>query len=338
VQALLLILSGVLLLYIGAEFLVKGASSLAAALGVSSLLIGLTVVAFGTSMPEFIVSLNATLEGKGDIAVGNVVGSNIFNIAFILGISALFCPLKVKVQLVKFDVPVMILVSLMAFFFLKNGIIDRTEGGVFFLLIVAYTLLNIHFGRREKETGELKDALKGQKSRPNPFRQLFLVVSGLILLVIGAKALVNGSVSLARNLGISEAVIALTIVGAGTSLPELATSVIAALKKRTGHCHRKHCRFEYFQHPLHTGAVFYFGSRKISGNRDFGSLFYAWHFNSFLAAYVVKIFNKPQRGTSFFRNLCGVYLFSYKEINSPLKNLSRSFFPSAEWPGILLLK
>ena len=228
----LLILLGFVLLYYGAEFLVKGASSLAASLGVPPLVIGLTVVAFGTSMPELLVSVSAGVSGKGDIAIGNVVGSNIFNIALILGLAAIFNPLKVKMQLIKFDVPVMIVASLGLLWILRDKVIDRAEGILLFVLFLGYIGYTVYMALRTKQTsGEYEEEFSAEKSIKGFIVQGAMIVGGLGLLVGGSKALVMGAVDLAKLFGVSEAVIGLTIVAAGTSLPELATSVIAACKK-----------------------------------------------------------------------------------------------------------
>lgn len=228
----LLILLGFVLLYYGAEFLVKGASSLAASLGVPPLVIGLTVVAFGTSMPELLVSLSAGLSGKGDIAIGNAVGSNIFNIALILGLAAVFNPLKVKMQLIKFDVPVMIVASVGLLWILRDKVIDRAEGILLFALFLGYIGYTLYMALRTKQSSEeYEEEFSADKSVKGFIIQGIMIVGGLGLLVGGSKALVMGAVDLAKLFGVSEAIIGLTIVAAGTSLPELATSVIAACKK-----------------------------------------------------------------------------------------------------------
>lgn len=235
----ILLLAGLAMLYYGAEFLVKGSSHLAFKLGVTPLLIGLTIVACGTSMPELIVSLDAASTGKGDIAVGNVVGSNICNIALILGLASLIAPLKVKSQLIKFDAPVMILTTLLCCAFLSNGIIGRTEAASMFILFIAYNLVNIKIARTQNlkaqdvtEEGEIdfKDT-KSLISRSIGL-QLTYIAGGLLILVGGSKCLVYSATEIARWMGVSEAVIGLTIVAIGTSLPELATSVVAAIKKQ----------------------------------------------------------------------------------------------------------
>lgn len=225
---------GLVLLIVGAEVLVRGASRLAAAAGISPLVIGLTVVAFGTSSPELAVSLQSALSGQADIALGNVVGSNIFNVLFILGISALILPLVVAQQLVRLDVPLMIGVSVLVLVFALDGRIVRWEGALLFAGIIAYTAFLIRQSR--KETPEVKEEYAheyGDKRKRGAgawLLNIVFVVGGLALLVLGSRWLVDGAVVIARLFGVSELIIGLTIIAAGTSLPEVATSVIAALR------------------------------------------------------------------------------------------------------------
>ena len=212
----------------------RGASRLAAYVGIPPLIIGLTVVAYGTSSPEMAVSVKSGLQGNADIAVGNVVGSNIFNVMFILGISAMITPLLVSRQLIKLDVPLMILVSILAFLFGMNGVISRSEGVILFLGILLYTIFLIFLSRKERivsgDEFTREYGYKGRKPLVQWLFNLLLIVVGLIMLVYGAQLLVDGSISLARIMGVSDIVIGLTIVAAGTSLPEVATSVIASFK------------------------------------------------------------------------------------------------------------
>jgi cation:H+ antiporter len=225
---------GLVLLVVGAEALVRGASRLALAFGISPLVIGLTVVAFGTSAPELAVSVTSSLAGSADVAVGNVVGSNIFNVLFILGVSALIVPLVVAQQLVRLDVPLMIVASLLVVLFGRGGEVSRVEGLVLFAGIVAYTGFLIRQSRRETRpvTAEYAEAFGdgASKSRWHWLIDLALVVGGLLLLVLGARWLVAGAVAFARMFGVSELIIGLTIVAAGTSLPEVATSIVAAIR------------------------------------------------------------------------------------------------------------
>ena len=226
-QNLLLIAGGFVVLVLGAEWLVRGASRLAAAAGVPSLVIGLTVVAFGTSAPELAVSVSSALAGSADIALGNVVGSNIFNVLFILGLSALAAPLIVSTQIVRIDVPIMIAASLLVWVLALDHSIGRIEGAVMFLLIVAYTVLQVREGRKSgADEGAVAD---GENAPPIPPNVGF-IIAGLVLLVGGSRVLLDGATGLARDMGVSELLIGLTIVAAGTSLPELATSVLAAMR------------------------------------------------------------------------------------------------------------
>jgi cation:H+ antiporter len=229
-DAVLQILIGLVTLLVGAEALVRGASKLAAAAGISSLVIGLTVVAFGTSSPELAVSMIASLHGQADIAIGNVVGSNIFNVLLILGASAIVVPLAVSSQLVRLDVPMMILASCLLPVVALDGRLSRFEGVAFLLMAAAYTLVLIRLGRREGHAHVAPEAEGGQRPHRALGLQVLLVLGGLALLVLGSRWLVSGAVSVATALGVSELVVGLTIVAAGTSLPELATSVVAAFR------------------------------------------------------------------------------------------------------------
>ncbi len=227
----LLAFAGLGFLVLGAELLVRGASALARAVGLPSLIIGLTIVAFGTSAPEFAVSLKASLGGQTDIAVGNVVGSNTFNVLFILGISALIVPLTVSSQLVRLDVPVMIGVSVLTWILAADGVVSRWDGMLLLAGIMAYTSLLIRLGKKQ----QIPSVQPGPEEIAKPRRgrllvPLVLVLLGLVLLVLGARWLVQGAVELARLLGVSELIIGLTIVAGGTSLPELATSVVAGIR------------------------------------------------------------------------------------------------------------
>lgn len=227
---LLYLFGGVVLLYAGAESLVKGAASTAARLGLTPLVIGLTVVAFGTSTPELVVSVGAALQGQGAIAIGNVVGSNISNIALILALAALVSPPRVQSQVIRVDVPIVIVTSLIMAGILWNGLVGRLEGALLFTGMILYIVISLWTAQREKEPvlQEYEDAA------PRRTRSLFvdvvLILVGLILLVLGARAMVTGAVAIAEDLGISQTVIGLTIVAVGTSLPELATSLLAAAR------------------------------------------------------------------------------------------------------------
>lgn len=227
------IVLALVLLFVGAEGLVRGSTALALRAGLSPLIVGLTIVAFGTSSPELVVSLKAGLSQQGDIAVGNVVGSNIFNIAVILGITALVCPIPVHRQIIKVDAPIALGATLLLVFLLLDQALGRVEGGLLTLGIIVYTWMNLVLARKE---GALTIAAPGEPSAPISSRHwatdLAYILGGLVVLVVGSRLLVEHSVNLATDFGISEAVIGLTIVAAGTSMPELATSLVAAVRKQ----------------------------------------------------------------------------------------------------------
>lgn len=228
-------LLGLVILVVGAELLVRGASRLALSFGISPLVVGLTVVAFGTSSPELAVSVQSAYTGQADIALGNAVGSNIFNVLFILGLSALIVPLIVNQQLVRQEVPIMIGVSLLLLVLGFDGTVSRSDGALFLVLLVAYTVVLI---RQSRAAGGA--AASAQPAEIGSIRssawdrhwsvQLALIVVGLLLLVQGSNWLVDAAVTVARHLGVSELVVGLTIVAAGTSLPEVATSVMASIR------------------------------------------------------------------------------------------------------------
>jgi len=225
VSSLLLFFGGLALLVLGGELLVSGAARLAATFGVSPLVIGLTVVAFGTSAPELAVSLLASWRGQPGLALGNVVGSNIFNVLLILGVSALLTPLVVAVQLVRIEVPLMIAASLAVPLLALDGSIGRLDGLALFGAGVAYTVLAVRASRAEASAREDAEPPAGGAAP-----SLALVVVGLALLVLGARWLVAAAEVAARAFGVSDLVIGLTVVAAGTSLPEAAASIAAALK------------------------------------------------------------------------------------------------------------
>jgi cation:H+ antiporter len=229
---------GLVALVVGAELLVRGASKLALSFGISSLVVGLTVVAFGTSAPEMAVSVQSSWSGRVDIALGNVVGSNIFNVLVILGLSALVTPLVVHQQVIRQEVPVMIGVSLLLWALALDGGISRWEGILLAALVVGYTVLLIRQSRRETAAVQAEVEAEYQEAFDGPPRgwdshwgaQALLILAGLALLVAGAQWLVEAAVGFARQFGVSELIIGLTIVAAGTSLPEVATSVMAAIR------------------------------------------------------------------------------------------------------------
>lgn len=230
----MLLVAGLVVLVIGAETLVRGASRLALRFGISPLVIGLTVVAFGTSSPELAVSVRSGLSGQADLALGNVVGSNIFNVLAVLGVTALIAPLVVQQQLVRFEVPLVVGLSVLVLVMAMDGRIGFFDGLLLASGLVAYTVLVIRQSRREGSAvqaeyeQEFGSGSAGWLGRLPV--QIAFVLGGLGLLVLGASWLVDGAVAIARALEISEVVIGLTIVAAGTSFPELATSIVAAFR------------------------------------------------------------------------------------------------------------
>ena len=229
------LIAGLILLVAGAEVLVRGAAKLAAQFGIPPLIIGLTVVAFGTSAPETAVSVQAALDGKGDLAIGNVVGSNIANVLFILGLTALIAPLVVSRQLIRLDVPIMIGASLLTFALAWDGSLGKLDGLLLFGGILVYTAFLIVSARRDKSANAddefTKEFALDEPAKPYAWLlNAVLIVIGLVLLISGSNFLVEGAVSLARALGLSELVIGLTVIAVGTSMPELATSLMAVYR------------------------------------------------------------------------------------------------------------
>jgi cation:H+ antiporter len=227
---LALFVAGFVLLILGADWLVRGASRIAAALGVTPLIIGLTVVAYGTSAPELAVGIKSAWSGQSDLALGNAVGSNVFNVLFILGVSATVAPLVVSSQLVRLDVPILIVVSTLTFGLAADGAIGRGDAVLLTSLAIAYTVFQVRQSRGEAGFGRLDDNEAEVPARRTGVTNLGLIAAGLLLLVVGSRWLVAGAVSLAQTLGVSELVIGLTIVAAGTGLPEVATSIVAAAR------------------------------------------------------------------------------------------------------------
>lgn len=232
------VLLGLALLYYGAEWLVKGSSELALKAGISPLVVGLTVVAFGTSAPELLVSVSANLKSppQGDFALGNVVGSNVCNLALVLGLAALISPLKIPGQVLKREMPILLVVTVVFLVMLWDGTVSRLEGVLLVVGIISYTVTSIVASRRggkvEIDVEDLQEELELVKNAGSGLvvKALLLIVVGLAALVFGADRLVFGGGNLAAAWGVPQAVIALTLVAFGTSLPEVATTVVAALK------------------------------------------------------------------------------------------------------------
>lgn len=226
---LLALIVGVLVLGYGADMFVSGASKIARRFGIPAVVIGLTVVAFGTSAPEMAVNIMAAVQGNSGIAYGNVVGSNIFNVLVILGVCAAIQPLVVGSQLIKIDIPLMAVGAAILWWFSQDGALGRIEALVLFTLLVGYLALQVKLSLSERQATKNEFSQEYNEGGPVLKNVVFLLI-GLALLVVGARMFVYGAVELARLWGVSEQVIALTIVSAGTSLPEVATSVAATLK------------------------------------------------------------------------------------------------------------
>ncbi len=234
-ESVWLIISGLVLLLAGGEWLVRGASRLASALGVPPIVIGLSVVAFGTSAPELAVSILSAYRGQPDIAVGNVVGSNIVNILLILGLSAVVAPLMVGVRVIKIEVPIMVGTAALFILLGYDGNLSRWDGVILVALFFAYVAWMVRSARSEPELAEELSEEVEQIAKPITTRWEYLklvafIVAGIGGLTLGSDWLIKGSVAVARSIGVSELIIGLTIVAIGTSLPELATSVIASLR------------------------------------------------------------------------------------------------------------
>ena len=232
---LLWLASGLVALYLGAEWLVNGASSLALRYGFSPLVVGLTVVAFGTSAPELFVSIGFNAGGFPDMALGNVIGSNICNIGLVLGMSAFICALHVKSALLVRDLPILLVSTVIFSVMLWNGVIGRTEGILLILGIFAYTIFQLILAKKEKDPevlAEFAGELDPTEAKQSPlWRLVVAILGGLVALYFGAQWLERGGVSLALRFGVPEAVISLTLIAFSTSVPELATSIVASLKK-----------------------------------------------------------------------------------------------------------
>ena len=232
-SVVLMFAGGLVGLVLGAGWLVRGAAKLALSFGISPLVVGLTVVAFGTSAPELAVSAGAVLDGKVDIAIGNVVGSNILNVLFILGASALIAPLIVNVQLIRQEVPIMIAVTLVLVLMMLDGVLAFWESALLLTAMVVYTVFLVVQSRRQGASAdaEFDDEVDMSSTWDRHWTmQLALIGAGLVALVVGSHFLVEAAVTTAKQFGVSDVVIALTIVALGTSLPEVATSITAAIK------------------------------------------------------------------------------------------------------------
>ena len=226
---------GLVALYFGAEWLVGGAAKLAVRFGISPLVVGLTVVAFGTSAPELFVSIGFNSSGYPDMSLGNVIGSNICNIGLVLGVSAFICALHVKSELLIRDLPVLLVATITFCWMLSNGMISRIEGGILFVAVLGYTVYQLSLAKSVKDPevhSEFEEEFNPEEAKQAAVWVLVvLILAGLVGLYFGADWLERGGVSLAKRLGIPEAVISLTLIAFSTSVPELATSIVASLKR-----------------------------------------------------------------------------------------------------------
>ncbi|RFN59956.1 calcium/sodium antiporter [Marixanthomonas ophiurae] len=230
--SILFVFLGLLLLVVGGEFLVRSSVALSFKLRLSKMVIGLTVVSFATSAPELLVSIEAALSGFSDISLGNVIGSNIANIGLVLGITAFISPLAIDKDFYKFNWPVMMFLSIALYFLLKSGNgLNRMEGVVFLILLVLYLYLLINRARKQKKSKPVDDGIDDGLSKTSNFKIIIWLVLGGLGLWGGSELLVTGAVDMATALGVTERVIAVTMIAIGTSVPELAASVIAAIKK-----------------------------------------------------------------------------------------------------------
>lgn len=232
-EIVLYLAGGLILLFVGAEGLIRGSSNLAIKMGITPLVVGLTVVAFGTSTPELVVSLKAALIGNSSISLGNVVGSNIANIALILGVAALIRPLDVHAKVIMREIPIMIGISVLLLLLLIDGELGFFDGLVFVFGILIYTVVNVMMARKEKNSEVDTEFKEGLKSKLGIPVSIFLMFAGLGFLIFGANLFVQSAVAIAKIFNVSDAIIGLTIVAVGTSLPELITSIVAAYKKES---------------------------------------------------------------------------------------------------------
>ncbi len=228
-----LLIGGSIALFAGADFLIRGSSSLALRFGISPLVVGLTIVAFATSSPELLVSINAALNNNTGITLGNVIGSNICNIGLILGISAIITPLTVQLQIVRREIPIMIFATILLFVFLIGGSVSRVEGLIMLSGMFAYILFSYKSALHSKDE-KTKEVFHKEvnKKQTKLWLSIILMIMGLALLAGGSELFVSGSVKFAKTLGVNDVVIGLTLVAFGTSIPELITSIVASLKKQ----------------------------------------------------------------------------------------------------------
>ena len=229
----ILLILGLVVLVVGGDFLVKGASGIALKLNVEPMIVGLTVVSIGTSAPELIVSLNSAFSGQADIALGNVVGSNIANLGLVLGLTAMVFPIAVGSKVLKMDWPILVMFSGLVYYFGYDNYLTRFEGGILVILLISYIYLLLKRGKTNPLDAEVDDLDVNSANKSNGILALFVLL-GMVALYFGAEWFLKGAVNLGKNtFGLSEKVIGVTIVAFGTSAPELAASIIAAYRKET---------------------------------------------------------------------------------------------------------
>lgn len=221
---------GLIVLIVAGEFLVKGAVGIALKFNISTLVIGMTIVAFGTSAPELLVSVKAAIEGHPEISIGNVIGSNIANLALVLGLTTIVLPINVQRSTIRLDWPIMMLATIAFSLFIINGIIDWWEGVLYIVALIAFNFFMI---KNSANSVEINDDVEQVNSNKNFLKNILFVIIGVIGLAFGANWLLDGAVQIALNFGVSEYIIGATIVAFGTSVPELVTSLVAAFKKQT---------------------------------------------------------------------------------------------------------
>jgi cation:H+ antiporter len=226
-------LAGLGALVVGAEVMVRGAASAAARLGISPIVVGLTVVSIGTSMPELAVGVVAAVEGSGALAVGNIAGTNVVNLLFVLGLSALILPLAIEMRTLRFELPVMAAAAVLVWVLAANGVLSRVDGAILMVGAIGYTYAVVRASRREtrEATAEFADAYPaGKTAGPRTAVDIGMTLGGIAIVVVGAEWLVDAAVGLAREFGVSDALIGLTVVAIGTSAPELVTTVISTVR------------------------------------------------------------------------------------------------------------
>ncbi len=232
-EVFIFLFSGLAALFLGAEGLIRGSSALALRVGISPLVVGLTVVAFGTSSPELVVNLKAAFIGNSSISLGNVIGSNIANIALILGISSLIRPLDVHANVIRREIPIMIGITILLLLLLLDGELTLLDGLILVFGIVIYSVLNIVMARKEKSIEVENEFREGLKSKLNVPVSIIMIIVGLGFMILGANLFVTSAITIAKIIGVSDAIIGLTIVAIGTSLPELITSIVASFKNES---------------------------------------------------------------------------------------------------------